>query len=270
MPGGIPGIPGIAGDPLPSSVLNVLRTSSARAVFQLERAEGLWLAGLHLLRPQYGVDVAEVEHGVHRLQAARLVQGEEFSVLAEHRLQLGGGRFRGEHLQRERHLDELVRIALRKIGRLDPRHEAGIEVLDIGNRQHFLVVAKQRVAAHQQVLVDQVADLRHRVAPPRGQIERIAGQILPVEAHARYRGQPFQHRQPGLVVEREADLARRVRPDLELVAIGRLGRRGGTVDRLNGLLCLRVFRLALRLAGTARTARSRLAPLRQACLAPWL
>ena len=180
---------------------------------------------------------------VHGLQAVRLVQRRQPSVGAEHRLQLVRGRFGHERDQRERHLDELVRLALRQIGRLDPRHQAGIELLDVGNRQYF-AVAKQREAAGQQVPVDQVADFRHLVAPLRGKIERVAGQFLPVETHVRNRGQPFQHGLPGLAIEIEADFARRVGPDLELVAVRRSGRRRGAMDRLGRLLRLRVVRLA--------------------------
>jgi len=143
-------------------------------MLQLELVKGprLVLVFVRLLL-EHGIDLAEVRHSVHGFQAVDLVQRGEPSVGAEHRFEVLRGRLGQDRRQRERDLDELVGMAILQIGRFHPRHQAGIDLLDLGDC-HDLAVANQGETPIQEEPVDQVADLRHGVAPLRAQVEGIA------------------------------------------------------------------------------------------------
>ena len=124
-----------------------------------------------------------------------------------------------------------------QVVRLHAGHHGRVELIELDHGQH-LAVTQERITTGQEVAVDQIARFIQRIEIECGEVQIVAGQFLPIQAHAGDVGQPFEDRLPWLAHEIETYLALRIRTYLQLLRIRRLRRLGRPLDRLGPFLFL--------------------------------
>ena len=99
------------------------------------------------------VQLAEVDHGVHRFQSIRAGHGEKLAVGADQRLELGGGFFGDHPIQGERYPHKLVPGQCSQLFGGHFRNESDIDLVERRNTKH-LPPLEERKASRQQLHIN--------------------------------------------------------------------------------------------------------------------
>ncbi len=175
-----------------------------RNVTQTELRDERLAAGRILLLSQQLRDLPQRDRRVDRFDPVGRRQRRQLTVFAEHRLEFLGELFRRQPADLQRGADEPVRREGLEVIGSDTWDQRRIERRTFDDRQPAIEF-QQRVAAGQQVAIEQVDHLGHRVAARGGDVHAVGGQFLPVQWLIRQFGQPVDQFRPSLIAKLEGD-----------------------------------------------------------------